>query len=123
MTARPHTSWQVHCNAPSCGAHTKDHDPHVRAAVELLIWHGGWLRRADFTTACVRREAGPAAREAWIDWDAAREFVDAGAVASTSELAILDLAVALGENRFRLSIMGSAHSRAIADAVRQAVGL
>lgn len=101
---------------------TKDHDPHVRAAVELLIWHGGggyWLRRADFITAAVKRGRG----EAWIDWSAAREFVDAGAKASTSEMAILDLAVALGENRFRLSIMGTAHSKAIADAVRQAVGL
>jgi hypothetical protein len=103
-------------------AWTKDHDPHVRAAVELLIWHGGggyWLRRADFTTAAVKRRG----REAWIDWEAAREFVDAGAVASTSEMAILDLAVALGENRYRLSIMGHAHSRAIANAVTAAVGL
>lgn len=100
---------------------TREHDPHVRAAVELLIWHGDgyWLRRSGFTAACVKRSR----REAWIDWDAAREFVDAGVVASTSEMAILDLAVALGENRYRLSIMGSAHSRAIADAVRAAVGL
>ena len=103
-------------------AWTKDHDPHVRAAVELLIWHGGggyWLRRADFTTAAVKRSR----REAWIDWSAAREFVDAGPRASTSEMAILDLAVALGEDRYRLNIMGAAHSQAIADAVRQAVGL
>lgn len=103
-------------------AWTRDHDPHVRAAVELLIWHGDggyWLRRADFTQACVRITG----REAWIDWDAARKFTDAGATASSGELAILDLAVALGENRYRLSIMGSAHSRAIAWAVTRAVGL
>lgn len=100
-------------------AWTKDHDPHVRAAVELLIWHGYWLRRADFTTACVKRSG----RESWVDWDAARAFVDAGPKASTSEMAILDLAVALGENRYRLSIMGRAHSQVIAAAVRQAVGL
>jgi hypothetical protein len=101
---------------------TREHDPHVRAAVELLIWHGAggyWLRRADFTTAAVKRDG----REAWIDWDAAREFVDAGARASSSEMAILDLVVALGENRYRLSIMGRAHSRAIANAVTAAVGL
>ena len=101
---------------------TKDHDPHVRAAVELLIWHGGggyWLRRADFTTACVRRDR----REAWIDWAGAREFVSAGPRASSSEMAILDLAVALGEDRYRLGIMGHAHSRSIASAVTAACGL
>jgi len=98
---------------------TRSHDPHVRAAVDLLIWHEFWLRRQDFVRACTKR-SGP---DTYIDWDAAREFVDAGTRASTSEHAILDLAVALGENRYRLSIMGSAHSRAIADAVAQAVGV
>jgi hypothetical protein len=100
-------------------AWTRHHDPHVRAAVELLIEHDLWLRRADFTRACVRRDR----REAWIDWRAARAFVDAGSVASTSEMAVLDLAVALGENRYRLSIMGAANSRSIATAVARAVGV
>jgi hypothetical protein len=102
-------------------AWTRDRDPHVRAAVELLIWHGGggfWLRRQDFVKGAVVRRRG----EAWIDWDAAREFADAGVRASSSEAAILDLAVALGENRYRLSIMGRVHSKAIARAVAQAVG-
>lgn len=101
---------------------TKDSDAHVRAAVELLIWHGGggyWLRRADFTTACVRRSSGGAR----IDWTAAREFVSAGPRASSSEMAILDLAIALGEDRFRLGIMGHAHLRAIGNAVYAACGL
>jgi hypothetical protein len=100
-------------------AWTKDHDPHVRAAVELLIWHGTWLRRQDFVRAAVVRRHS----STWIDWDAARGFAGAGARASTSEMAILDLAVALGENRYRLSIMGHAHSRAIARYVAMAVGL
>ena len=99
-------------------AWTRDHDPHVRAAVELLIEHDVWLRRADFTRACVRSRGG----EAWIDWQAARAFADTRPGASTSELAILDLAVALGENRYRLSVMGTANSRAIAAAVARAVG-
>ena len=60
---------------------SRGHDDHVRAAVELLIDHDCWLRRADFTRACVRQDA----RQAWIDWAAARRFVDAGAVASSSE--------------------------------------
>ncbi len=99
-------------------AWTRDHDPHVRAAVELLIEHDSWLRRADFTRACVHRGG-----QAWIDWPAARAFTDEGPGASTSQLAILDLAVALGENRYRLSIMGAANSRSIATAVARAVGV
>lgn len=101
---------------------TKDHDPHVRAAVELLIWHGGgfWLRRADFTAACIRPAADV---PAWIDWDAAREFSDSKPGAASSELAILDLAVALGEDRYRFRIMGHAHARSIWAAVGSALGM
>ena len=97
---------------------TANHDPDVRAAVELLIEHETWIRRADFQRACVERNA----REAWINWRKAREFADAGSTASTSEMAVLDLAVALGENRYRFSIMGPANSRMIATAVARALG-
>ena len=97
---------------------TQTHDPHVRAAVELLIEHETWIRRADFRRACIERDA----REAWINWRKAREFTDAGSTASTSEMAVLDLAVALGENRYRFSIMGQANSRMIARAVARALG-
>jgi hypothetical protein len=97
---------------------TRGHDPHVSAAVELLIGHGTWLRRRDFIRAAVRKN-GP---EAWIAWMDARAFVDAGTRASTSEHAILDMAVALGEDHFRFSIMGHANSRLIAQAVARAVG-
>ena len=97
---------------------THNHDPHVRAAVELLIEHETWIRRADFQRACVERNT----REAWINWRNAREFVDAGSVASTSEMAVLDLAVALGENRYKFSIIGPANSRMIAQAVARALG-
>lgn len=100
-------------------AWTRHHDLHVRAAVELLIWHGFWLRRNDFREACVTVERG----DVWIRWADAREFADSRPRASTSELAILDLAVALGEDRYRLGIMGTAHSRAIADAVAAACGV
>lgn len=97
---------------------TAHHDPHVRAAVELLIEHETWIRRADFQRACMKRDA----REAWVNWRKAREFIDAGSTASTSEMAVLDLVVALGENRYRLSIMGPANSRMIAQAVARALG-
>ena len=97
---------------------TANHDPYVRAAVELLIEHETWIRRTDFQRACVERNA----REAWINWRKAREFVDAGSTASASEMAVLDLAVALGENRYKFSIMGPANSRMIAQAVARALG-
>jgi hypothetical protein len=97
---------------------THNHDLHIRAAVELLIEHETWIRRADFQRACIEWDA----REAWINWRKAREFVDSGSVASTSEMAVLDLAVAIGENRYRFSIMGPAHSRMIAQAVARALG-
>ena len=97
---------------------TANHDLHVRAAVELLIEHETWIRRGDFQRACIERDAA----KAWINWRKAREFADAGSTASTSEMAVLDLAVALGENRYRLSIMGRANSRMIAQAVARALG-
>ena len=97
---------------------THNHDPHVRAAVELLIEHETWIHRADFRRACIEKND----REAWINWRKAREFVDSGSVASTSEMAVLDLAVALGENRFKFSVMGPANSRMIAQAVARALG-
>jgi hypothetical protein len=100
-------------------AWTRSHDPHVRAAAELLIEHDSWLRRADFTRACIFRSG----REAYVNWVAARAFADAGTVASTSEMAILDLAVALGENRYRLPVMGAANARSIATAVSRATGV
>lgn len=99
---------------------TRHHDLHVRAAVELLIDHGLWLRRRDFGKAAI--EYGGSG-EVWINWRAAREFVDEGAVASTSEMAILDLAVALGEDRYRFGIMGPNTSRMIARAVADALGV
>lgn len=97
-----------------------------RAAVELLIWHDGWLRRDSFRQACI----ADIGTTTCIRWHLAREYADkvtAGGLdaprASTSEAAILDLAVAIGEDRFRLANMGSAHRRAVVAAVAQAVGL
>jgi hypothetical protein len=100
---------------------TAHHDAHVRAAVDLLIWHDFWLRRNDFRKACVIADSADG--DAWISWSNARGFVDRNPRASTSELAILDLAVALGEDRYRLGIMGARHSEAIADAVCRACGV
>src|SRR6202050_3145153 len=53
---------------------THNHDPHVREAVELLIWHEMWIRRADFQRACLEQHG----REVVINWRKAREFADGG---------------------------------------------
>ena len=62
---------------------TATRDPHVRAAVELLIWHEHWVRHAGFQRACIERDRN----ETWIRWHEAREFYDSGPRASTSVLA------------------------------------
>jgi hypothetical protein len=89
------------------------------AAVELLIWHRFWLCRTAFTGKCVR--AG-AKGEAWIAWHAAAEFAESGPRASSSELAVLNLAIALGEDRFGISGFGRVHRRKAAEAFAHACG-
>lgn len=98
-----------------------DGDTINTAAVELLIWHEYWLRRPGFKKASISHY--PRDRIASIRWDQAREFHDSGPTASTSQMAVLDLAVAIGENRYRLSSFGHAHRRAVAQAFAAAVGL
>jgi hypothetical protein len=95
-------------------------DDHVRAAVEMLIAHEHWLRNGHFTRAAVV----VVSNGRFIVWSAARKAFDKGEFdrSSTSELAVLDLAIALGENRYRLTSMGSHNRGIIADAVATAVG-
>ncbi len=99
---------------------TRTHDAHVRAAVELLIGHDVWLRRTEFRAACVHADGDG---EVWIDWRAAREAFDSGEFdrCSSTERAVLDLAIALGTDRYRLNAMGPANSQLIAHAVAAAV--
>ncbi len=100
-------------------AWTRNHHPHVRAAAELLINHDFWLRHKAFTSRCMHYNG----RQAWIDWAEARSFASQPGTATTGQRAMLDLAVALGENRYHLNGRGPAESRWIADAVAQAVGV
>ena len=103
---------------------TATHDPHVRAAVELLIWHEYWLRRSDFIRACIKWDGTcgtePGRGVAWITWVSAREFADSHPRASTSESAVLDLAVAIGSDQYKLNQMGDAHAQAIVKAFADA---
>ena len=106
-------------------AWTRTRDRHVRAAVELLITHDVWLRRPEFRAACLHHDRTGAGDEVWVDWAAAREAFAAGEFtrASTTERAVLDLAIALGTDRYRLRVMGPAASRLVAQAVTAAAGL
>lgn len=101
---------------------TKNHDPHVRAAVELLIEHDFWLHSPAFRRACAVSDPDGTA---WIKWDQAREFVSAPVArqASSSQKAILDLAVTLGEDRFRLSRADDREAVMIVRAVARALDM
>jgi hypothetical protein len=97
------------------------HDAHVQAAVWLLLAHEVWPRRGEFLRACVHRSPDGVW---WIDFIAARTAFAAGEFdgASTTERAVLDLAIALGTDRFAFRAMGPANARAVATAVAHAVG-
>ena len=65
----------------------------------------------------------------WIDFRAARTAFDNGVfvtgvfvTVSSTELAVLDLAIALGTDRFGFRAMSPGNARAVATAVAHAVG-
>ena len=91
----------------------------MQAAVWLLLTHDVWPRRPEFRAVC-----GHDTGVWWIDWGSARTAFDEGAFdrASSTERAVLDLAIELGRDRFRFSRMGAANSRAIVQAVRHSLG-
>jgi hypothetical protein len=90
----------------------------AEAAVGLLIEHETWLRRGDFPAACIDSGDGMSRP----DWDDAKAFIDAGVACSTTELAVLKLAVAIGSDEYRLAAMGRANARAITAAFALALG-
>lgn len=94
-------------------------DNHRAAAEGLLIEHDFWLRRPDFRDCVLYDDEDDTAL---IRWGQVRDFLDTCPRASTSELAILDVACALGEDRFQLTAMGHAHRDMIHTAVYAALG-
>lgn len=95
-----------------------------RAAVELLIWKEDWLRRRDFREACTSR---PEPDLVTINWAKAQIFAVRGyalhggePVPSSSQLRILEVAVALGTDLFGIAHLGHAHKRAVAQAFAEA---
>ena len=91
-----------------------------RAAVELLIEHEHWLRHSGFFDAAVQDD--PERNEALIRWDLAAEFLESGPLGSTTELAILRLAVALAQDMFDFTVMGQGHRRLVRAAIITAMG-
>lgn len=79
------------------------------AAVELLIEHDIWLRRRDFLDAAVHVDEDGLY---WINFREARDVYDRGDVnrGSTTERAVLDLALSRGDDRYRLTQMGRVNS-------------
>lgn len=94
-------------------AWANSHDPHVGAAVELPI-RDGWPGKASFR-AVIRRVTGMYV----IRWSEARAAFDAGALGldadGTHARKRLDLAIAIGENRYGLSTQGPAAAQDILD--------
>lgn len=98
---------------------TRDHDPHVRAAVELLIADGFWIGREDFVQAAVQEDGRGTA---WIAWDLAGSF-GRRAGASSSQKALLALAVSIGADRYRLSRMDDRQAGLAVTALATASGM
>lgn len=88
------------------------------AAVELLIEHETWLRRGAFIRACTDSGDGMTR----ISWQDAKAFAGGeGLLASTTERAVLRLAIAIGSDEYRLASMGRANAAAIVHAFTMAV--
>lgn len=95
-------------------------DPHVHAAVELLLEHDTWFRRRDFLDAAVMRTVDGH----YVRWSAAQDAFNEGVFnrSSSTELAVLELAIALGMDAYRFSSMGRANKATILKAVTTALG-
>lgn len=91
----------------------------VQAVVTLLVEHDTWLRRADFLAAATFVDVDE--NMLAIRWRDAATFV-ADARGSSFELAMLELAIALGTDRYRLGQAGGANSATIRRAVEIATG-
>ncbi|GAA4943925.1 MULTISPECIES: hypothetical protein [Streptomonospora] len=86
----------------------RDHDPHVRAAVELLIAHNDavWLRREDF----VDRFVDDDGHNTVIDFATLAAALEAGTApgACETEAGVLRLAADLGTDRWGIRQMSDA---------------
>lgn len=93
--------------------------PTVRAAVNLLIDDGRWLRREEFLRAAA--SYFPEQAVVSVSWVQAEKFLQ-DAQGSTNELTILKVAVALGLDTFNFSAMGPQSGVPIMTAIARAFG-
>jgi hypothetical protein len=102
-------------------AGARDAAPHKNAAVELLISdiHSAWLDNERFVELCVFDTAD----DAYINWNTVRTAFDEGLFdkSSTTERAILDFAIALGEDHYRFAIMDDRQRALLAAATVRAI--
>lgn len=99
---------------------TSTHDAPVHAAVELLIEHDSWLRRADFIRSCVRVEHGMTR----IVWTTAGEMLkSAELTASSSALVVLDVAVLLAQDGLGLTRLDRTTRASVVRAVTDALAV
>lgn len=97
-------------------------DRYRLAALELLIEHDFWLRRRDFINAAVATNTHG---DVWIDWRLARaEFSqDTFEPCSSTQRAVLDFAIALGEDRYLFNRMGFGNAGVLVRATCAALGV
>jgi len=104
-------------------ATARSHDLGVKAAVDLLIEHDTWLRKSTFVTRFVSYVHG----STYVDWLAVDKALEANLrdlmVASSSELAVLRLAVFLARDPMRLAVLGSSNAEIAARAFARALGV
>ena len=100
----------------------------LEAAAELLIGHGTWLCRGDFLEVAVDLGTEPGRTMAYVDFAAAVEALDAGALAgSDGEKCVLRLAAGIAAGcpadlRDALTGLDAANAALVADAVLHAAG-
>jgi hypothetical protein len=101
------------------------------AAVELVLRHGHWARRVDFTGRFIHGQAGPGlggGQPAVIDWRGAAESLGRGELpCSASEVSVLEIAASLAGDcpvSLRLVLGGLDHVNItlVAEAVLHANG-
>lgn len=75
------------------------HSPDV-AAVELLIAHNCWLHRSDFRRYLETGHTADGQELTAIDWEGLLEVRNRGLIASSSEIAVLDIALSLAAGKY-----------------------
>lgn len=96
-----------------------DHENYRKAALELLIWHDYWLKNKTFSELAILEKG----ENVYISWPQLEESFNNGQFdyASTSQRAVLALAIDLALDRYRFAIMGDAHRAAILEAFTKAL--